>query len=337
MKPRLDDVLVALLLLALPLSTAALEIATALALIAALATPSRRARLAHPLLLPAVALALVWVAAIPLSGDVREGFGQVWVLAPLLAVPALRPDPRVVALGVGAAGVAAAWAVGQALGGHPGTGGFSHHLSLAYALLPPLGVAVARGWAVPAVLLVAGVLATRSVGVLPALAATLYAARAGRPAVAAVVGAAVTVLLLPLAPPTELAERAVLWTGGLTLLDAPVGPGAYAGASALAYDALQPGFWFPNHAHDSAVQLLAVVGPAGLAAMAWLVARALRVGGRGAAAGLAGVLVGVLTQDVFGDLEVSRACWTWLALGFSVPAIDGPPRPREEGAVGNAG
>lgn len=338
MRPRPADVLVGLLLLALPLSTAGLEIATGLCLAAALLLPEARARLDHPLLLPALAVALVWVAAIPTSGDVREGFGHAWVLAPLLAVPALRPDPRVAAVGVGAAGLAAAWALGQAVQGAQGTAGFSHHLSLAYALLPPLGVAIARGWRLPAALLVLGVLATRSVGALPALGATLLAAQVGRPAVAAGLGAALTVALLPLAAPDEVAQRAVLWTGGLSLLDAPVGPGGYPAASALAYDAIQPGFWFPNHAHDSAVQLLAVLGPAGLVAMAWLVARALRHGDRGAAAGLAGVLVGVVTQDVFGDLEVARATWTWLALGLALPAaVSAParepaPAPVVEGA-----
>jgi hypothetical protein len=116
----------------------------------------------------------------------------------------------------------------------------------------------------------------------------------------------------------------VLWTGGLASLGTPTGPGGYAAASALAYDRLEPGFWFPNHAHDSAIQLLAVLGPAGLCAQIWLGAVALRVPrdaplAVGAAAGLVGVAVGALTQDTLGDLEVARAAWVWIALAAVLP------------------
>ncbi len=312
---RVDTVLVALLLVALPLGTAPMEVATGLCVAGALASPHRRAALTHPFVIPAVALGGVWVAMIAASGDVREGFGHVWPMAPLFALPALRPDPRVRDLGLVAAALAAAWAVAQAATGAEGHGGFSHHLSLAYALLPPLGYAVAarRHWI--AGVLALGVAATGSAGAMPAVATTVAAALLGGSLVAWLAGAAATVGLLLIASPGEISQRAVLWTGGLTLLGHPTGPGAYPEASAPVYERLQPGFWFPNHAHDSYVQLLAVLGPAGLAAFSWLITTALRLGERGATAGLAGVLVGALTQDTFGDLEVSRACWTWLALG----------------------
>ena len=127
---------------------------------------------------------------------------------------------------------------------------------------------------------------------------------------------ALTVLALPFADRTELAERAVLWTGGLTVgLGSPAGPGSYPAVSAPVYDALQRGFWFPNHAHDSATQLLAVLGPAGwLCGLLW-VAALFDGFGAGAAAGLAGVCIGSLTQDTLGDLEVVRAAVTWGVLG----------------------
>lgn len=316
---RIDTVLVALLLIALPLGTAPLEIATGLCVAGALATPHRRSAWTHPLALPTLALAGVWLAMIPASGNVHEGLGHVWPLAPLLALPALRPDPRVREVGLIAAGVAAIWAVAQAAAGGEGHGGFSHHLSLAYALLPPLGVAAAcRRWALAAAIAL-GVAATGSLGALPAALVTVVAALTGFPMAAWLGGAAGTVGLLVVASPSEVAQRAVLWTGGLGLLGHPTGPGDYPRASALVYNQLDPGFWFPNHAHDSFVQHLAVLGPAGLAALVWLATTALRLGSRGAAAGLAGVLVGALTQDVIGDLEVARACWTWLALGVVLP------------------
>ena len=64
---------------------------------------------------------------------------------------------------------------------------------------------------------------------------------------------------------------------------------------------------------------------AGLGALAWLVATGIHKGERGAAAGLAGVLVGGLTQDVLGDLEVARATWTWLAVGLWTAIPPGSP------------
>ncbi|MFZ5475659.1 MAG: hypothetical protein ACOZNI_02690, partial [Myxococcota bacterium] len=155
-------------------------------------------------------------------------------------------------------------------------------------------------------------------GAIVPLAVTVAAARAGRAGIWLAAGAIATVALLPLADPDELRQRAILWTGGLSFLaDGPVGPGGYAEASDAAYDRLSPGFHFANHAHDAAIQVLAVLGPAGLVATVALCAAALARGSRGAAAGLAGVLVGGMTQDTLGDLEVARACWVWLALSNS--------------------
>lgn len=328
-----ERVVLGLLLAALPLSTAAMEVACALALALALTGPSRTAFLAAPWARPALAVAAVWVLASPISGQWREGLGHAWVLAPLVALPALARSPRAEVVGLWAAAGAGGWALVQALTGAPERAGFSHHLTLAYALLPPLGVALTRrAWA-PAALVFVGILASGSRGALPALLTTLVAVPWGRrpvPAAAAWLGGALLTvgLLATAAPADDLRQRAILWTGGLTVAaTGPVGPGAYPQASAGAYEALSPGFWFPNHAHDSAVQVLAVLGPAGLVATVWLCVAALGVGG-GAAAGLAGVLVGALTQDVLGDLEVARAAWVWLALASVSPAHPDKTAPR---------
>ncbi|MDP2309255.1 MAG: hypothetical protein Q8P18_24750 [Pseudomonadota bacterium] len=317
-RARLGMILLVLFFVALPLSTAAQEIVLGGALLYAAARPTRARLWQEPWGRAALAAAVVWVLLVGASGDLREGLGHAWLLAPLAVVPALtRAEDRatVERFGLLAAVGAAVWAIGQRATGAVGVAGFSHHLSLAYALLPALGVAlVTRRWA-HAALLSAGILATGSEGAWLALAVTIVATQTRRPATSLFVGALALVALLAVADAEELRQRAILWTGGLTVASAgAAGPGGYAVASAPAYDLLAPGFWFPNHAHDSAVQLLAVLGPVGLVATLGLALLGLRHGALGPAAGLAGVLVGALTQDVLGDLEVARAAWAWLAL-----------------------
>ncbi len=277
------------------------------------------------------AYALLWLLMVPITGDLREGLGHIWPIAPLLTIPMLRggADPPDLGLRLGlwlAAGVGA-WAAIQGLSGEA-TGPFSHHLTLAYALLPPLGVALhRRSWlALPLAL---GVMGSRSSGAVVALGVTvllgIWAAatplRCWRRAPSlALLGMALTVAALPFAARSELHERAILWTGGLQVgTTAPAGPGGYGAASAPYYDRLEAGFWFPNHAHDSAVQILAVLGPAGWLCALLLVTQWFKAFGPGAAAGLAGVCVGSLTQDTFGDLEVIRAVVIWGALTAAYP------------------
>lgn len=322
-RARLGEGLLLALFVTLPLATSLHEIATALALARALLSPTRGALLGTPWARPALATALVWALLSVASGDTREGLGHAWLLAPLVAVPALVADTGrdgVARAGLAAAGLAALWAVGQRALGEAGTAGFSHHLTLGYALLPPFGVALA-GRSPLAAPLALGVLATGSLGAGIALLTVTLAVALRRPALGALVGAVATVALLPHADARELGERAVLWTGGLAVAaDGATGPGGYEPAAILAYDALRPGFWFPYHAHDAGIQVLAVLGPAGLVATVALCLTVLRRAALGPAAGLAGVLVGGLSQDVLGDLEVARATWAWAAL-FGAAAL----------------
>lgn len=318
------EALVLVVLAALPWATSVQEIGLALLLTMALFDGRARAFLALPWALPALATAGAWVLASFASGDVREGLGHAWLLAPVVALAGLAPGAesrrRRELVGLGTAAAAAALAIGQAVQGAAATGAFSHHLTLAYALVVPFGVALAaRRWAVAATL-AAGVLATRSDAAPVALLATAAAALGLRPGLAAALGAALTLAGLRFAArPDELAQRAVLWTGGLLIPPGHAGAGGYRAASAPIYESLQPGFWFPNHAHDAFVQLAATAGAAGWVATLALVVVAFTRGARGAAAGLVGVLVGALTQDTLGDLEVARAAWVWLAiLGTSV-------------------
>ena len=288
--------------------------------------------------------ALVWLLLVPISGNLREGLGHVWPVAPLFFVPALLaaarlPDARLpdarppgarlpgVRAGLLCAAAVGAFAAVEGLF-REARGPYSHHLTLAYALLPPLGVALAQRspLSVPIAL---GVVGSRSSGVVIALMVTVVLGLlAGRDATrgrtssparsgaAALLGMALTALALPLGQRSELHQRAILWTGGLIVglgsgIDAPAGPGGYPAATAPLYERLQPGFWFPNHAHDSGTQLLAVLGPAGWVCGVLLVIALFECFGAGAAAGLAGVCIGSLTQDTFGDLEVVRAAVVW--------------------------
>ena len=286
-----------------------------------------------------LAYAAVWLLMVPVSGNFHEGIGHLWPLAALLVIPMLRgvsgvdSEPSIRAGLWAAAGLGVWGAVEGTM--REAHGPFSHHLTLAYALLPPLGVALQRRSAL-ALPMVLGVLGSRSSGALVALGVTgvlgVWAGfdgargRSGsrwRGPAGALTGMALTAIGLPFADPTEVHSRAVLWTGGLRVAqDGLVGPGGYPAASALIYDKLETGFWFPNHAHDSATQVYAVLGPAGWLCALMLVAACFEGFGIGAAAGLAGVCVGSLTQDNFGDLEVIRAITVWGALtACSAPAL----------------
>lgn len=315
---RLHELLVAAVLVTLPLSTGAHEVSMALLLGWALLVRRAAGFSALPWSGAAVATAAACVLGAWASGDVREGFGQAWLLAPLVALagPVEEGSMRwLLRLGVGAAAVAAAMAVTQAAVGGEGRGLFSHHLSLAYALLPPFAVALSRRQFPLAALLAAGVLAARSDAAPIALLATALAVWTGRPLVATLLGSVATLgALAGFAGTDELRQRAVLWTGGLLVGPGSAGAGGYALASAPEYERLSPGFWFPNHAHDSFIQLGATLGAGGVLAMAVLVLAAMKHGHPAARAGLAGVLVGGLTQNTLGDLEVARAVWVWLAI-----------------------
>ena len=117
----------------------------------------------------------------------------------------------------------------------------------------------------------------------------------------------------------DVQQRAVLWASGAWLtLDRPlgVGTGHFRQADGAVQQALQPGFHFPLHAHDSALQLGALVGLGGWVALAWLCWEAWQRTDRAGRALLAALAVGSLTQDVLGDLEVTRAAAAWLAWGM---------------------
>ncbi len=315
----------------LPLGAAAVEIATALAAAAALVAAARlpRARVA-PLAGPAAAVAAAWLLAAAGRGGAQlvEALGRAWVLAPALAIPPLlaglperwlrRAEGAglLVAALVGCAAVAEfAW-TGQA------RGPFSHHLTLGYALVVPLARAAAAREPVAVLAILAGVVGAGATGPLVAAAVALAGAT-WRPGLALALGLAGSLAGLAwLAPAGEVHERALLWHTGELLAVRPlgVGPAGFRAAAAAIQPGLADGFYYPLHAHDAALQVAALAGLGAWVAWAWLLAVLWRRADRAGRAALAAILVGGLTQDTLGDLEVARALLAWSLL----PAL----RPR---------
>ncbi len=318
---------IALLLLfaCLPLGSAALEISTALAVVAALVWGRRRET---PLLGPV----LVITASLLLSSLGRgelAGLGRAWALVLALAVPMLviglsREQLRKIEnIGLIAACLVALLALLQVgLAGvppwvQPVAGPFSHHLTLGFALLVPFARALDRRRWLVALILALGVGAAGSQGpALSLLVVTLAVAWRADAALALGVSLALLLIAAMVGQP-HLHERALLWATGTELaVSHPLGVGAagFRDAATVVQHALQPGFFYPYHAHDSALQIAALGGLSAWVGWAWLGLALWRHTGRAGKAALAGLLVGALTQDTLGDLEVIRALCAWALL-----------------------
>ncbi|MFT4977326.1 MAG: hypothetical protein ACI8S6_003231 [Myxococcota bacterium] len=301
----------------LSLGTSAQEVACALALLVAL---SIRRLPPADLLQPLLAVVTLSVVASLGAGSLREGISVGWALCLVAALPLLPGDrDQAARWGVAAAAVAGTGALLWAIlgGGWPAQGPYSHHLTLGYALLPPCAVALHRGWRLAALGCAVGVVATVSLGPALGLVVVLVGVRLS-PGVALLGGAVASLVLLAvLHGEPAVAERAVLWASGAELLvDNPigVGPGADRAALSLSQQRLLPGFHFPLHAHDAALQRGAEVGWAGWLVWAWLLSALWKRATPGGRAGIAAVVVGGLTQDTLGDLEVCRSVCAWALL-----------------------
>jgi hypothetical protein len=341
-----------LLLVTTPLGAAAMEVGTGVSLGLALLFGDRRA---SPLAGPGLAVAC-WLLASAVghgAAGLLEALGRVWPLAPILSVPMLRARlnegevEQARRFGLAAAGLVAALALGQAalqLGQsgllpweRPVSGPFSHHLTLGYALLMPLAAAVQARRPGLTLLLSLGVLSAGSSGPLLSLGVLLLAsALPPWPVLAGGLVVAVGFIRhFALGADVALHERALLWATGQTLmLERPlgVGPLGFREAAAALQDTLEPGYFFPLHAHDSLLQLGAIGGFGGLAAWGWLLLTLATRTGRAGKAMLSAILVGGLTQDVLGDLEVVRALLVWTLLDAPALAAAAPLENKSGGA-----
>ena len=276
---------------------------------------------------PAALLIVGWIATSFGAGDAETvirrawSLSTVWLLPTLLTVAPARPWA---VLGGAVVAVLAALACVQGLSG-PATALFDHHLTYAYATVPPMLVLSGREdrWRWLAVPMGLAILATRSEGAIAAALGgfvVLHATRHwGRTAGAGVaVGSMGGVLLALNAVPTSaLYERAVLWTAGARVgLRGGTPLGSWRSIIDHEHWLLDASFHFPHHAHDTALQALADAGPGAWFALAWLCL----IAWRARSASLLGIgtalAIGGLTQDVLGDLEVLRASVVWATLAL---------------------
>lgn len=326
--PRARATAAAVLLAGLGLGTAPNELGTGIALTVGVLAWDRRAT---PLGLPLLAVGFAWLAAaVPHGGaSALEGLGRVWPLAPLLAVPLITRDLSerhlrvLTTVGYTSAGVAVAWGAFQLWSWgawpweRPATGPFDHHLTFGYALIPALARASWTRAAAWATLFGAGILMAGASGPVLA-AAVVFAAVMTRPSWALVGGCAAALGVIgSLVDDPELFERVVLWTAGAEVfLGAPMGHGPFGarGASAVAQAALDPGFHFPLHAHDTVLHASNLAGSGLVLAGVWLWVEVWRRSHLPGRAAIAGLVVGGLTQDTLGDLEVVRALGVWALL-----------------------
>jgi hypothetical protein len=331
-RPDARPLALGLLLLGLSLGTTTGEITTFIAVVVALALAVRARRwTGGPLDGPLAVACAAWLAfalapnAVPLAS-----LGRVWALTAIFAAGSLAagtspPD------GLSAAAIPAAiWCLAQwiravATGSTDEdavTGPWDQHLTTAYTLLPfALAAAGKRRWW--AILLGAAVASTGSTGATAGLVgglAVLLVPERAKVAVAAAVPAA-TVVAMALAP-AVVHDRAILWTGGLILAGrGGVPPGTWRTAITPVHHALSPGFEFPQHSHDAAVQIAGDAGPAGWIALAWGAVVVVRRAPRWGLAIAAAVAAGGLSQDWIGDLDAVRSIGVWLALALAEPAV----------------
>ena len=322
-------IVLALLFLLLPLGTTPMEGATILVGLAALG--SRRLH-DQPLLGPALS---IWAGLLLASHSLEPGtlwstslhawaWGLLVVGPPVFGSLQTSERTRLEDVGLAAATVAGSWAlvevfiVGEPPWLQPVDGPFSHHLTLGYALLPALARALHRRRLLSAIAIGVGIACAGSSG--PALsAAVVLLALLLPPGWALALGsAAAVVVIAALAGDASLLERSVLWTAGADVaIQHPGGAGTSGvrAATELAQARVMPGFHFPLHAHDSALQRAAVAGWGAWLAVTWALIGLWRRTDRAGRAAIAAIAVGGLTQDTLGDLEVVRAVCAWALLG----------------------
>ncbi len=169
--------------------------------------------------------------------------------------------------------------------------------------------------------LAGGIIASGGQGPVLALALVMLA-HWTRPAGVLAVGVAANLVGVIVLPSALLEQRAVLWASGAKVLALPgigVGQSAFRSALATAEQAVQPGFHFPLHAHDSLLQIGLTIGLAGWVAWGALLLLLWEHTGRAGRVAIAAVVAGGLTQDTLGDLEVIRALTAWV-IGTAVIA-----------------
>lgn len=318
----------------LVLGATTMELCNGLACVAAIGVLARDRRVPVEVFAPTLAVVLGLVAFVDHPRfDALVTTREAWAWSTALVAPVLASQAgaeRAVRPGLFAAALAGTLAVAQGLWGlaHGGWGEpsalFSHHLSLGYALGPalivaafrrdPLGIPIAFG-------VLAGAGAGPALAALTGAAVALLVPRSRRPRALAggLLAGALTASFLVMRLPyfaDEVRRRSVLWTAGADLaVHGGVPAGSWRADVAPVHRGLDASFEFPQHAHDDAIQRLAEAGPFAWTALAAGAALAFESGAVVPMALIAWLVVGGLTQDLLGDVEVLRSALVWASLG----------------------
>ena len=306
----LNQIAVWCALLSFALGTAAIEISTVLVVIVAVWQCRKIPSIPEGLLIYGIMAA----AAIRAPQDIVEGLGKWWLFAPLIFLPpllkTLSSEKRRQMLFYGALAMGGLALVGciQAFQGSVAKGWYSHHLSFAYMLLMPLAYCLHhRHWSV-ALIIGCGVFATQAQGPMYSMLALVISLWV-RPKYVLIVGCVgIFGIFLVLSEQPYFQERLAIWGSALDLLQMyPMGTGVshFREWYTLAQSRFDPPFYFPHHAHDSAIQQALWFGvPIWLA---WAVLlRSWWTWATWGQAMLVAIILGSFTEDTFGDMEILR-------------------------------
>ena len=242
-----------------------------------------------------------------------EGLGKWWLFCPLIFLPPVLSHisqaerTRLLywaCVALGGLAVVGCW---QALNGEMAHAWYSHHLTFGYLLLMPFAYCIhRRHWGI-SVLLALGVLATKAQGPLYSLIVVFFSIWLSPKQLMIGGSLGVFALFVFLSDTAYFQERLAIWGSALELLQAhPLGTGVtqfrelYAAAQA-SHDP----FYFPHHAHDSAIQQALWFGVPIWVAWAVLLRSWWSWSDWGKTM-LVAVLLGSFTEDTLGDMEVLR-------------------------------
>ena len=297
-------------LLSFSMGTAAIEVSMVILALVSVWRCRRIPQIPNGLLLYAV----VAIAAIRVPSDVVEGLGKWWLFCPLIflppllkSLPQLERTRMLVGASVAMSGLAlvGCWQVFQ---GEVAHGWYSHHLSFGYLLLVPFAYCLSQRHWVLAVLLALGVLSTKAQGPLYSLLVLLSSIWLSPKQMMVGGSFGVFVLFVLLSDSPYFQERLAIWGTALELLQIyPMGTGVteFRELYAAVQASHEPPFFFPHHAHDSAIQQALWFGIPIWVAWAMLLRSWWSWSNWGKMA-LVSILLGSFTEDTLGDMEVLR-------------------------------
>lgn len=255
------------------------------------------------------------LCSIRVVDDVHEVLGKWWLFSPLIFLPPLLSEItanqrfRILLFGSRALAMLALFGCWQSLNGTPGQGWYSHHLSFGYMLLMPLAFTCHfRLWGTM-VLVLLGIISTQAQGPLYSSIAVICAQWVSSRLILQLGVIGICGLFWLFFEQAYFQERMVIWESALNLLqEYPFGTGVsrFREYYSVAQSRLDPSFYFPHHAHDSAIQQALWFGIPiwfawGKLFQDWW------TWNKWGRVMLVALILGSFTEDTFGDMEVLRA------------------------------